>query len=122
MARYFLVHPAPTRRAVLLAARRLEPELENQYNRSVQPAEKRTVTNLEPEHLFLALVIDAIDEVARTQEHEEHPTLSTLVQQARFALHLIRLGRKHSYNLAIALLRILYNYPTIDARHLYEHG
>jgi hypothetical protein len=121
MARYFLSNPEDALQAALTAALRLEPELENQYKRSVQPAQKRTITNLEPEHLFLALTIDAIDEVASEQE-EQNLLPSTLAAQSRYALHLIRMGRKHSFNLAVATLRILYDYPQEAVRCVYEEG
>jgi hypothetical protein len=103
------------------AARGLDPALARQFKRMASLAKKRTVTNLERDNLFLALVIDAADEIAARENRAGSAMILTTRDYIRlFLLHAIRVSREHSLPLAVAVTRIIHSYKTDVTTRIYQ--
>jgi hypothetical protein len=84
-------------------------------------AKKRTVTNLERDNLFLALVIDAADEIAARERRAGSAMVLTPADYIRqFLLHAVRISREHSLPLAVAVTRIIHSYKSDVTKCIYE--
>jgi len=120
-AYFFLREEQASLKALRKAARGLGPELARQYKRMGSVAKKRTITNLERDDLFLALVIDAADEIAARDSRSGSGVILTSAAYLRlFLLHAISISREHSLPLAVAVTRVIHAYPTDVTRQLYE--
>jgi hypothetical protein len=121
LAFWFLKDEQDALEATRTAAYELDSELEGQCERMKQPAGKRTKTNLEPENLFLSLVIRAVDRIVGRNLRAAGSMLLTVPDcLCFFLLHAISLGRGHSLPLTVAVTRIIHNYTTEITRLLYE--
>jgi len=107
--------------ALRKAARRLGPAVARQCKRMASQPKKRTITNLERNNLYLALVIDATDEIAARERRAGSSMILTPADYIRqFLLHAVHISREHSLPLAVAVTRIIHSYKGDVTKRLYE--
>jgi hypothetical protein len=120
LAYFILMNQDDAIDAAEIAAHRLGDEIKKQERRLALLAEAPTVTYLEPEDLYLALVIDAADDIGQLNLKSSEIRLCPEDYICLFLLHAIRVSRRHSFPLAVTTLRIIHSYKTSVARTIYE--
>jgi len=119
LAHFFLMNEQDGLEAARKAAVRLNNALERQDKRGVAQAGKPTVTNLERDNLYLALVIDAAAEIAPRRDGESGH-FSRADYLCLYLLQAIAESRHSSFPLAVTITRIVHSYTTDEAKQIYE--
>ncbi len=120
LVRFFFADSQDAFETLRKAAYRLNPALDKQCKRLTQGAKRPSITNLERDALFLALVIDATDDLAAEKVRAKSMVFSRSDCLRLFFLHVIRASRNISHLLAVAVTRIIHVYDTNFTIRLYE--